>query len=595
MQGCFSRRTRHFRGSVGVGYLICAFVMFGFCANAAVLQVGPGQQYSIPCLAIDAAAAGATIQIDAAGNYDGDVCGWTTNDLTIVGENGRPRIDAAGKSFRGRATWMISGNNTTIENIEFTGAKGPNQNGAAIWQIGANLTIQKCYIHGNEDGILAGDNPTSHIVIENTEFAENGSGDGYSHNIYINIARFTLRFSYSHDATSGHLVKSRALESFILYNRLTGESGTSSLELDLPNGGLSYVIGNVIQQGPFTENSTIVAYGEEGLTNPDSTLYFVNNTVVNNRSNGFFIKIGAGADPAVVQNNIFSGKGLLIDQPNARLSHNLNSGAHFVNPGESDYHLQLGSPARNLGANPGTVNGYSLAPTFQYVHPTCFETRGMTGPVIDAGAFQRGGGPDPSCSQPISVSELTLSPVGVGGGENSHGKLRLSRPAPAGGAALVLSSSDASVASVPASIVIPRGSTSAQFKITTTNVTSFTTVAISTESGGMTKSATLGIGPAAPALSSLLISARSVADGRTITGTVTLVNPSSKDETTITLMSVPVDVAIVPSRITVPAGANRATFPIKLTRVKTSTRVTVGAIYRGVTKTVSLTVTPQRP
>jgi hypothetical protein len=295
MHVSFSRGTRHFRGAVSVRHRICSFLMFAVCANAAVLRVGPGQQYLTPCDAIHAAAAGDTIQIDAAGNYDGDVCGWTTNDLTIVGGNGRPRIDAAGESFRGRATWMISGNNTTVENIEFTGAKGPDQNGAAIWQLGANLTIRKCYIHGNEDGILAGDNPTSHIVIENTEFAENGYGDGQSHNIYINhIARFTLRFSYSHDAISGHLVKSRAVENFILYNRLTGESGTSSLELDLPNGGLSYVIGNVIQQGPFTENSTIVAYGEEGATNPDSTLYFVNNTVVNNRWNGFFIKIGAG-------------------------------------------------------------------------------------------------------------------------------------------------------------------------------------------------------------------------------------------------------------------------------------------------------------
>src|ERR1035438_4642765 len=213
MQACFSRGTRRFRGSVSVPHRICEFLMFAVCANAAVLRVGPGQQYLTTCGAIDAAAAGDTIQIDAAGNYDGDVCGWTTNDLTIVGGNGRPRIDAAGNSFRGRATWMISGNNTTVENIEFTGAKGPNQNGAAIWQIGANLTLRKCYVHGNEDGILAGDNPTSHIVIENTEFAENGYGDGYSHNIYINhIARFTLRFSYSHDAISGHLVKSRAVE-----------------------------------------------------------------------------------------------------------------------------------------------------------------------------------------------------------------------------------------------------------------------------------------------------------------------------------------------------------------------------------------------
>jgi len=48
---------------------------------------------------------------------------------------------------------VISGNNTTVENIEFTGAIVPNHNGAAIRQKGANLTVQKCYMHGNEEGI----------------------------------------------------------------------------------------------------------------------------------------------------------------------------------------------------------------------------------------------------------------------------------------------------------------------------------------------------------------------------------------------------------------------------------------------------------
>src|SRR6185437_5874592 len=55
---------------------------------------------------------------------------------------------------------------------------------------------------------------------------------------------------------------------FILYNRLSDEAtGTSSYQIDIPNGGLSYVIGNVIEQGPLNDNSTFIAYLEEG-TNP---------------------------------------------------------------------------------------------------------------------------------------------------------------------------------------------------------------------------------------------------------------------------------------------------------------------------------------
>lgn len=381
-------------------YRLCiSFLLAGY-ASGAVLHVGPGQRYPTPCRAIAAASAGDQIQIDASGNYDGDVCGWSTNQLTIVGVNGRPKIDAKGRSADGKAIWVISGNNTTVENIEFTGAAVPDHNGAGIRQEGVNLTVRRCFFHDNEEGILAGDNPSSQILVETTEFAGNGYHDGQAHNIYVNhIAQFTLRFSYSHDSISGHLVKSRALQNYILYNRLSGESGTSSYELDLPSGGRSYVIGNVLEQGARTENSTIVAYGEEGFTNPDRELYFVNNTVVSNRSGGVFIGIGKGAAPALVQNNIFNGSGLMIDQVNARLSHNLAAGALFTDAGNYDYHLQADSPARNFGATPGTADGYSLAPVFQYVHPTCFEPRRTSGPAIDAGAFefQGGGGSDSTC------------------------------------------------------------------------------------------------------------------------------------------------------------------------------------------------------
>lgn len=388
-------------------------LIFASNAGAEILRVGPEQQYATPCGAIAAAAPGDTIQVDASGNYRGDVCGWATAGLTIVGVNGRPRIDAAGQNADGKAIWVISGDDTTVENIEFTGAAVPNHNGAAIRQEGANLTVRHCYIHGNQEGILTGDSPSSQILIEYTEFAENGYSDGESHNIYIgHIAQFTLRYSYSHDAISGHLVKSRALQNFILYNRLTGELGTDSYELDLPNGGRSYVIGNVLEKGPFSENPTVVAYGEEGVTNPNSELYFVNNTVVNERTRkGTFIRVGAGALPSLVQNNIFSGGGgnLIIDQPDARLLQNLQGGGLFVDPASYDYHLKPDSPARDFGANPGTVNGYSLVPMFQYFHPTCFERRSTSGASIDAGAFEYRGadGADSSCSSTASASAFS--------------------------------------------------------------------------------------------------------------------------------------------------------------------------------------------
>jgi hypothetical protein len=73
-----------------------------------------------------------------------------------------------------------------------------------------------------------------------------------------------MQYCYSHHANVGHLLKSRALINYILYNRLSDElTGTSSYELDLPSGGTSYVIGNVIEQGPNSQN-------RKGLVNRSS-------------------------------------------------------------------------------------------------------------------------------------------------------------------------------------------------------------------------------------------------------------------------------------------------------------------------------------
>ena len=50
---------------------------------------------------------------------------------------------------------------------------------------GTSLTVSHCYFLNNQDGILAGDNPASDVVIEYTEFSHNGAGMD-SHNLYIN-------------------------------------------------------------------------------------------------------------------------------------------------------------------------------------------------------------------------------------------------------------------------------------------------------------------------------------------------------------------------------------------------------------------------
>jgi hypothetical protein len=183
-------------------------------ALADVLSVGPQGKYPAPCAAFAAAADGDTIEIDSAGSYVGDVCGIAKNKLTISGKGGLAKIDAGGKNAQGKAIWVIQGDDTSIENIEFTGAAVPDMNGAGIRQEGKNLHVAHCSFHDNENGILAGDAAGSEIVIEHSEFNHNGAGDGYSHNLYINhVAKLTFRYNWSHRSVIGHLLKSRGATS----------------------------------------------------------------------------------------------------------------------------------------------------------------------------------------------------------------------------------------------------------------------------------------------------------------------------------------------------------------------------------------------
>jgi hypothetical protein len=368
--------------------------------RAKVLEVGPGKRFATPCQAIRHASAGDEVEVDASGQYGGDVCSWTTNQLTIRGVgSARARIEAQGQSAQGKAIWVIAGKNTTIENMELSGAAVSDGNGAAIRQEGANLTLRNCYFHDNENGILAGDNPESTILIEFSEFAKNGSGDGRTHNIYIgHLAKFTLRFSYSHHAKVGHLVKTRAAENFILYNRLSDEEdGTASFELDISNGGTSYVIGNIIQQGPETENSSVLGYRMEGSDsrNPGTQLYVINNTFVNDRrEGGTFLQIrGDTTTPVLALNNIFYGKGTITTQMNAVLLHNLvEKDPRFVDATHYDYHLRPDSPARGTAAQPRVQTPFPLTPTQQYVHPACGVNR-VNGAKFDIGAIVFGAEP----------------------------------------------------------------------------------------------------------------------------------------------------------------------------------------------------------
>lgn len=352
--------------------------------GARTWRVGPDRALKVPSAAAAVAHDGDTVLIDA-GTYVGDVAVWTQSGLTLRGVGGRAHLKAAGRSAEGKAIWVIRGDRTTIDRIELSGARVPDRNGAGIRQEGAGLTVTRSWFHHNEDGILTGANPASDIVIRQSRFFRNGAGDGYSHNLYVGAVRsLTVTGSYLWGAAVGHELKSRAARNTITGNRITDRNGTASYSVDLPNGGLSLIAGNVIIQGPRSENSTLVSYGAEGLSNPSHRLWVVNNTFVNRRSSGTFVAI-AGGSRAVLRNNLLTGPGDLTDLAGVAARANRRVGrSGFVAPARDDFRLRASSPAVDRGVRVPK----RWRARWEYVHPTR-SVRRPTVHRVDLGAYER--------------------------------------------------------------------------------------------------------------------------------------------------------------------------------------------------------------
>ncbi len=355
---------------------------------AGVLKVGKGEKYSLPSQAAKVAVDGDVIEIDANGDYSSDTVIWKSSSLLIKGVNGRPHITSNKRISNGKGLWVIKGDNVTVENIEFSHARVYDKNGAGIRQEGKNLTVRYCYFHDNQNGILAGQSKDSKILLEYNEFAYNGAGDGRSHNMYIGaIDELTVRFNYIHHAKIGHNVKTRARNNYISYNRIMDEKeGNASYQVDIPNGGMAYLIGNSIQQGENADNWALISYGVEGIKYPQNELVLVNNTLVNDRHSGMFITSKGDIDIMMI-NNIFAGRGRLPDYRSVKATNLVKTTPRFKNRQQYDFHLTAGSDAIDKGSFPVRYNGVKLRAEYEYVHKSRAGIR-QTINQPDYGAFE---------------------------------------------------------------------------------------------------------------------------------------------------------------------------------------------------------------
>jgi hypothetical protein len=241
-----------------------------------VLLVGPERSLRAPSDAAAVAEDGDVVRIDP-GEYV-DCAIWRASRLVLQAPDGAAHM--RDRACAGKAIWVISGAAVTVDNITFSGASVPDQNGAGIRAEGRDLTVRDSRFFDNENGILAAPVEGSTILIEGSAFERNGKcAANCAHGVYVNgIDRLKIVDSVFREQRQGHHIKSAALALEVTGSTIEdGPDGTASYLIDVVSGGEVVIADNVMHKGPKSENrSAAIHIAGEGTTQ-DSVGYRISN------------------------------------------------------------------------------------------------------------------------------------------------------------------------------------------------------------------------------------------------------------------------------------------------------------------------------
>jgi hypothetical protein len=187
---------------------------------------------------------------------------------------------------------------------------------------------------------------------------------------------------------------------------------------------------------------------------------------------------------------------------------------------------------------------------------------------------------------PSIPASVALTPNAVVGGAASVGKVTLNGPAGPDGAVVTLVSSSPKV-TVPASVTVAAGATSANFAVSTSTVPSNISATVRATFNGVFKTGTLAV--QAPKPSAVAYNPVVLTGGKSGVGTVTL-NGKAPAGGYEVLLTADNGIFTIPASVTVAEGASSATFPVSALVVDTNTVVTTTATANGTTVTKTITV-----
>ncbi|HSE17013.1 MAG TPA: hypothetical protein VLB46_08165 [Pyrinomonadaceae bacterium] len=190
---------------------------------------------------------------------------------------------------------------------------------------------------------------------------------------------------------------------------------------------------------------------------------------------------------------------LLSPASNAKVTQPINFDWSDVS-GATSYEIQIDDSSnftapltlsQTVGVSQATVTGLPAQRLFWRVR--AFNSAGVAGPFSASRRFTAQAASTPTTA---SLSAVSVSPTSVVGGTTAQGTITLTSGAPSGGAVVTLSSANTSVVSVPASVTVAAGASSATFGVNTSAVAANTGVTITATYGGVSRTTTLTVTPA---------------------------------------------------------------------------------------------------
>jgi nitrous oxidase accessory protein NosD len=191
--------------------------------------------------------------------------------LTLIGE---PGAHLSHRAEKGKAALVVTAPNVTIDGIECSDIEVSDNNGACVRIEGADTTLRNVYFHDNQQGVLGG---VGTVRVENSTFERNGLR-GKAHGLYILSKTDKLIFANNRILSTkgqGHGLKSRAKATIVTGNVIADFDSNDSRAIDIPNGGMVTITGNVLQKGRNSDNHDMIGLAREikkGLHEQNETI-----------------------------------------------------------------------------------------------------------------------------------------------------------------------------------------------------------------------------------------------------------------------------------------------------------------------------------